>query len=160
MENNSEILQRLDTIERKLAERERQQITFPLDDLSVKVLQKYFMRLLRTIITVGGAGGNTFVEYAGVQDDKKFVVSADPYISYIVDTTADTLTVERGGFEDGTSVYLVTEDSVPAPLVGGTEYFVVNATNGGKTFQISATFGGSAINITNTGSGKQYIFLF
>jgi hypothetical protein len=47
-----------------------------------------------------------------------------------------------------------TDGSLPAPLVAGVNYYVVNPTNGGLTFQLSATSGGSAIAITTVGAGS------
>lgn len=157
MENNAELTQRIEELERKLAERERQQITFPLDELSIKVLQKYFMRLFGEVNTVGGVGGNTFTEYIGQQDDKQFTVTKNGYIPYTASASADTLTVTNARFENDLLVYVATEDTAPAGLTAGNTYYVVNASAGGTVFQLSDTLGGSAINITSAGTGKQYV---
>ncbi len=52
----------------------------------------------------------------------------------------------------GTPVQIAAETTMPAPLVGGTTYWVV-ANPTATTMQIAATAGGAAINITSAGAG-------
>ena len=155
--DNQELIARIDALERRIAERERQQITFPLDEQSIKVLQKYFMRLFGEVNTVGGVGGNTFTEYIGRQDNIEFTVFKNGYVPYTADATADTITVTNARFENDRLVYVATEDTAPAGLTAGNTYYVISATSDGTVFQLSDTLGGSAVNITSTGTGRQYI---
>lgn len=156
--DNQDLQARVAALEKWKADRERQQITFPLDVQSQRVLNKYFMHVTGSITTVGGASGNTFVEYIGQQANIEFVVSANTYIPYTVNTTTDVFTVTNYNFENGMLVNVATSDTTPAPLVSGTDYYVVNST--GLTFKLSLTFGGAAIDITTTGTGSQYIYFF
>lgn len=139
-------------------ERMRQQISFPLDIHSIETLMNYFMRILSTVETVSGVGGNVFINYIGKQGNLEFQVDKNTFIPYTVNATTNVFTNTQIVFQNDMQVYVSTEDTAPAPLVAGDPYFIVNAS--GLTFQLSATQGGAAINITDTGVGRQYIFFF
>lgn len=158
MNENENLQAQIDELKRRLDARDAQQIVFPLDVQSVNVLNRYFMRITGTIITTGGAGGNTFIEYAGNQNGTEFLVGSNTYVPFVVDVSANTLTVTKQYFDNGTLVNLYTSDTLPAPFTTGTDYYVVNST--GLLFKLSATFGGAAIDITNAGTGTQYISTF
>jgi len=159
-----------DTLESRIAaleqwklQREKQQIVFPLDKQSIDILSKYLMRITGTILTTGGAAGKVFITYKGIQDNKKFVVSEDTFVPYTVNVSSNIFTIaadSRFRFFDDEQVYFLSSDTVPAPLVSGTDYYVVNANAEGTSFQVSATLGGAAINITDAGTGEQYVFFF
>lgn len=68
-----------------------------------------------------------------------------------VDTSGNTLTSNNHGLNNGAIVYTIGA-SLPAPLVQGTPYYIVNKTS--NTFQLSLTLGGAAIDITSAGSGS------
>lgn len=78
--------------------------------------------------------------------------------SFTADATTNEVTTNKV-HANGMSVRLSTSEggSLPAPLVSGTDYYVVNANAAGTTFQLSATSGGSAIDLTNTGNGTLYL---
>lgn len=71
------------------------------------------------------------------------VASADPATDLLSDTAH--------GLSAGSQVRFFA-GSPPAPLVGGTTYFVIADGLGADVFKLSATLGGAAINITATGS--------
>ncbi|MEE4381056.1 MAG: hypothetical protein V2J02_03590, partial [Pseudomonadales bacterium] len=73
-----------------------------------------------------------------------------------VDAGTDTITLNGHGLQDDARVVFFGAD-LPAPLVEGTTYFVINAT--ANTFQVSATQGGAAIDLTDAGSGTQEVRL-
>ena len=149
---------RIQALEKWKTERERQQIVYPLDVNSINVLSKYLMRITGEIETVGGAAGNTFIQYIGNQDNRKFIVDRNTYITYTVNVSTNYITAEGEYFDNDMLVYVATDDTPPAPLVAGTDYFVINTS--GTTFQLSLTQGGAAINITDSGTGAQYIYFF
>lgn len=67
--------------------------------------------------------------------------------------TTDTIDFTAHGLVNGQRIYFSTAavgGSLPAPLVAGTPYFVVNATT--NTFQVESSIGGGAINLTTTGA--------
>jgi len=159
MNPNNNIEARLAALEKWRAEKERQQISFPLDFQSINVLKRDFMRIMSTITTIGGAGGNTFIEYAGEQGDLKFIVNKNTYVPYTVNVTSNVFTVTSTYFEDDMQVFVATSDTAPAPLAAdGTAYYVISST--GTTFKLSATQGGAEINITDSGTGSQYFYFF
>lgn len=67
--------------------------------------------------------------------------------------TTDTIDFTAHGLVNGQRIYFSTAavgGSLPAPLVAGTPYFVVNATT--NTFQVESSIGGGAINLTTAGA--------
>lgn len=157
MDPNKDLIARLERLEQWKAQKERQQLSYPMDPTSVAVLQNYFMRINNQYEYVGGVSGNTFLTYVGSQGNMVFEVSQSLLSPYTVDATTDVLTVADGRFDNDRIVYVVTSDIFPAPLDSVTLYYVVNGTNGGKSFQLSLTSGGAAVNITTTGTGRQFI---
>ena len=71
-----------------------------------------------------------------------------------VDVGTDTITAPAHGLINNTIVRF-SGSSLPAPLVAGTNYYVISTTT--DTFKVSATLGGPAINITTTGSDNVQI---
>lgn len=67
-----------------------------------------------------------------------------------IDVTNNLVRSTAHGLSNGQKVVFFNS-TVPAPLVEGTVYFVINSTT--DTFQVSATSGGSLIVLTSTGSG-------
>lgn len=172
--DQTDLQSQIDELKRRLDERDRQQVTYPLDYQSIQVLNKYFMRLKNVVLTTGGVAGIVTISYIGTQDEfntstntdirapLNFVVSENTYVQYTVDPTTNIFTIIPGNrfqFVDGESVYFETEDAKPDPLGPGT-YYIINAAADGKSFKVT-TVSGSApdiVDITNTGSGKQYLF--
>lgn len=67
--------------------------------------------------------------------------------------TTDTIDFTAHGLVNGQRIYFSTAavgGSLPAPLVAGTPYFVVNTTT--NTFQVESSIGGGAINLTTAGA--------
>lgn len=163
---DKDLEKRIVALEKWKADRERQQIVFPLDVQSISVLSEYFMRLIGTIITTGGVGGSTLIQFIGNQGNidqniygtNEFVVSQNPYYGYTVNASSDIFTLARGSFENDLQIYPATSDTVPGGLTDGVAVFVINST--GTTFQVSASQGGAAINITSSGTGRQYFYFF
>lgn len=159
MENENQQLEaRIRELEKYVAERKRQQISFPLDVQSRIILQNYFMSITGVVKTVGGVSGNEFISYIGQQGDFPFEVSYNTFIPYTVNVSSNVLTVQRIAFQDDQMVYVSTSGTPPSPLDTVTNYFVVNSS--GLTFQLSLTQGGAPIDITDDGDGSQYIYFF
>lgn len=170
--DQTELQNQIDDLKRRLDEKDRQQITYPLDIQSIQVLNNYFMRLNDVILTTGGVGGIVTISFIGTQNQLKtsnnklnvsparFVVSENTYVPYTVNTTSNIISIVPGNrfqFVDDETVYFQTEDTLPSPLGAGT-YYVINAAADGKSFKVSASLGGAEVNITDTGTGKQYVF--
>jgi len=161
MNPNENLEKRVLALEKWQAERKKTQLTFPLDVNTRRTLDKYYMHIVSSLTTVGGAAGNEFTEFIGQQDALEFLVTENYYIPYTVNVTTNVFTI-KAYFEDDQLAFVATTDTAPAPLVVGTDYFVVNATGtgSGTTFQLAATVGGAAINITDDGDGRQFIYSF
>lgn len=67
------------------------------------------------------------------------------------DNTTNTFTASAHGFSDGMLVVFSTSGALPAEIVAGEEYYVVNKTT--NTFQVSQTLGGDVLAFTDDGSG-------
>ena len=173
MDENQNLQRQIDELKRRLDAKDRQQITYPLDYESIEALNKYFMRITKTILTIGGIAAKTFISYIGQQGSDgvdtgnlgaiKFVVSENTYAQYTTNATTDYLTLVQGSrfrFVDDEAVYFITEDTYPDPLDGVTTYYIINANDEGTTFQIT-TVSGSApdiVDFADTGTGAQYLF--
>lgn len=72
-----------------------------------------------------------------------------------VNITDNTITLTNHGLTDGDNVQFSTSVTLPAPLVSGTPYFVVDSTGG--TIKVSAIEDGSPIDITTQGTGSHTI---
>ena len=76
-----------------------------------------------------------------------------------VDTGTEYLTVTTASLTNGTPVKFSSTTSLPAPLVAGTVYYIININGAGAgTLQVSATYGGTAVNLTTAGSGTISMF--
>lgn len=140
------------------SDREKQQIVYPLDYQSQVILGKYFMRILSSIVTIGGVGGHEFITYLGQQGLFNFQVSPNNLISYTVNPATEIFTVSNGNFQNDDRVNVSTSDTPPSPLDTVTQYYVINAATDGRSFKLSTSMGGTAINITDSGTGLQYIY--
>lgn len=157
--DNQNLENRIAKLEKWMNDKTIQQITYPLDNKSLIILQKYFMHIDTTVITTAGAAGNVFTNYIGNQGSFNFQVDKNTFIPYTVNVSTNVLTVTGAVyFQNDMQVYVSTEDTPPTPLVAGTNYFVINST--GLTFKLAATMGGAAINITDSGVGRQYIYFY
>lgn len=158
MDKLQQLENRIKELEKWKSERERQQITFPMDTKSIEVLNKYFMRILDDILYVGGAAGREFTLYSGIQGGRKFIVQEDTYVKFTVNTSTDYITVEQTKyrFTENEDVYVATSDTLPGGLTYGITYYVKNVFS--NTFQLSTTPGGAVVDITSTGTGTQYIY--
>jgi len=166
--------QRLTALEKWKADREQQQIVFPLDTRSFQVLNKYFLSAINNIWYYGGASGVLFKELLVQQDGNINSLSArTSLIRYSVNTTNNTLIIgqdivnkRQGAFEDNERVTLYASgQNAPGEVPGGLDaeppggFYVVNGQQGGTVIQLSNTSGGAVLNITSQGTGEQYIQL-
>lgn len=151
---NQDLLRRIEALEKWKAEKTVQQVSYPLDFQSINVLNNYFMHIVDTLTTVGGASGNEETSYIGRQGNLEFIVSKNSLYPYTVNTSTEVITT-TAYLENDMRINVQTTDTPPSPLVAGVDYFVINST--GTSFQISATLGGAAINITSTGIGRQFL---
>lgn len=153
----------LQELKRWKEEKDRQFISYPLDQHSVEVLNKYFLRIVDEYVYFGGASDNSFPTYVVKQDNKIFDVPTNLLIQYVANPDTDIISIVNkarfNNFADGATIVLYTTDTTPGGLNGQglTTYYVVNAASDGFSFKVSTTQGGAAVNITSTGSGKQFL---
>ena len=72
-----------------------------------------------------------------------------------ISTTAETFTIPDHALVNGDAVRVTSSTTIPAGLVSGRIYYIVERTAG--TFKLSLTVGGSAVNITSTGTGTHTV---
>jgi hypothetical protein len=75
-----------------------------------------------------------------------------------INTTTDVLTSNAHGLANNTLVGIATTGTMPAPLIAGSMYYVVNKTT--NDFQVSLTSGGAAIDLTTAGTGTLTYYTF
>lgn len=151
------LLQRVEALEKWKAQKERQQISFPLDIQSQDILRKYFMSIsdLFTYIFDSGIVVSTQRFFIGKQGNFAFQVSPQTLFRYTVNVSNNEFTVQGTNFVNDEIVIFYSSDTPPDPLDSAINYYVINSTGG--TFEVSLTSGGSAVNITDLGLGEQYI---
>lgn len=146
------------------AQKESQQLSYPLDVQSIAVLNEHFLSVRDSLIYTNPSGMD-FTSWIVQQGAYRGVVGVGyPIYPYTVNTGTDVLTVSPdivngipADFSDGTQVLVSFRQggTMPSPLVPNVIYYVVNST--GNTFQLENTPGGGVINITSSGTGDQYI---
>lgn len=164
--NNEELIRRIEALEKWKADREKQQITFPLDIESRRNLGKYFLSLTDSY-QVGWAGSGQSGQYGVIeitQEDRTFAFRVQ-LIRYTANPADDTLTVfdktPANKFQNGTEIVFYTNGTAPGGIVagGGSQiYTVVNVSADGYTFEIEDN-GGNPVDITDTGIGRQLILI-
>lgn len=77
--------------------------------------------------------------------------------TFTADSSTDTLTSTGHGLTTS-YVVLAKGSDLPAPLVMGTRYYVINPTT--DTLQLSLTDGGAAIDLTDNGSGAMSLIAY
>lgn len=136
-------------------QRERQLITYPLDERSLAALNKYFPKWVKNITYTGPSGFELEVETLFELDKRPIPVLSGPiYYSYIPDSSTDTLRTNQAVQNDWRIDFFSTQ-TVPTGLTAG-PYYIVNKS--GNTFQVSTTVGGAAVNFTSNGAGDHYFF--
>ncbi len=154
-------------LEKSEKQRKVQQITFPLDDKSREVLNKYFLSYIGNLDFTQSTGAE-FRQILVKQDGRVNLLSAYMSLSrYTVNTSSNVITIGpdvvnagKMQFADDAQVVILSTGGPPAPLTESGTYYVVNAASDGFSFQLSLTLGGAAINITTTGTGDQYLYQF
>jgi len=156
--DNQQLISRIEALEKWKAEKERQQIKLPIDNVSIAVLQNYFMRITGEFSYIdNGVSGNSSTTYIGSQGDQIFELNKTSLFLYTADATSDILTVANGSFITDRLVFVATETTAPGGLTTYDSYYTVNVTNNGTSFKLSLTSMGAAINITSSGTGQQFI---
>lgn len=159
--------QRLNQLERQVKElsenrdrKELQQISYPLDNTSIAILNKYFLRIVGKYVYGGGAALQPFTVYEGLQDQTR-VEFEHSSIEYTADPTTDILTLIYPNdvvYSVDSTLNIVTTDTVPGGLSEITNYYISSPTATG--FKLAASAGGAAIDITSKGIGRQFLFIF
>lgn len=155
----------IQSLEKWKAEKEKQQIAFPLDSQSIEILNKYFMRIYKDIIIINTdyPGEKSYLtKYLGRQGNYIFDMNESKIYQYTVNISTNYLSVIGKNFTDGTRLYFMTTNTPPNPIddTGATDYYVINSS--GSNFQITTISGdaGSIVDITDTGVGSQFIYFY
>jgi small-conductance mechanosensitive channel len=145
---------------RRMDEKARQQITFPLDDASRTILSKYFLTYISNLDFTSSSGQlfpRIIVGYNGV---KSVIDVTNGFYQFTANATTNVLTLNNPSFyfNDGDQILLYTTNTLPAPLSDVAPYFVINSS--ANTFKVSDTFGGAEIDITDTGTGAHFALYY
>jgi len=166
MNPNENLLARIEALEKWKVDREKQQITFPLDLQSIETLNNYFMRLTGSYSFEGGAAGRTFYVYTGQQKNvpgtaiSPALFEVTPVTTYrysITDLVNNIATIVGTTIGDGARFNISTNGVVPTPLNIIDTYWAIGVTS--TTFKFS-TDGVTPIDITDAGTGIQNLTFF
>jgi len=76
-------------------------------------------------------------------------------INFTADPGTNTFTAAAHGMPNDLEIRVDTNNSLPAPLNNGTNYYVINQTV--NSFQLATSVGGGAIDVTSAGTGTHYV---
>lgn len=159
--NNEE---RIKQLERQVQEllswklsKERQQISYPLDENSKQVLNKDFISLITRLEFTQSLVPEPFIALLVTQNGKQHMLPAYGSLFQFTAATTDVIT-SQVTFVDNMLVTLFTTDTLPAGLDDTTSYYTVNSS--GNTCKLSLTLGGAAVDITDTGTGLHYFTVY
>lgn len=74
---------------------------------------------------------------------------------FTADAGTDVVTATAHGYSTDQAVVVSSNGTLPAPLVGGTTYYVRDVTT--NTFKLAASAGGAAIDLTSAGTGTHSV---
>lgn len=173
--DKKQLIKRIEALEKWQKEKTGQQISFPLDNQSVQILNKYFLSKINNLYYEAGAGGKIFKEIFAQQDGRINAIATEyQLIKYTPNITTNVLTLGLDVVNLGQSTLQDNTTVIPAstfienaaigtptfvPSGTGGIYYVVNSTSGGTQIQLSDTLGGAAVDITAIGTGDQYLII-
>ena len=163
--DNAQLQQQIDDLKAQVEElktwkeeKDAQQLSYPLDDVSKSILEKDFFRLTELVTYYGGASGTASVTALTRVDDQDLGV---PIVANLMNFSVDPATnliypAKPFYLETDWTVYFSSTDTLPAGLDSTViTYYVINPTT--TSFQVSASAGGAAIDITSAGVGSHYV---
>lgn len=177
-QQNSEILRRLEALEIWKKDREEQQITFPLDQGSLDILNRHYLHVVAAYPYAGGAAGRQFVTFIAQQDYNpvreitdsngvawgytfsKFQLPQANILPYSANPGNDRIILHDDiDIDSGISVLFYTNGVAPGGITAGlgTPAYKVNNLRD-RSFEIQDT-NGATVNITNAGEGKQFLVI-
>lgn len=102
--------------------------------------------------------GNSPVEHGFLTypEDTTTTVGDLTFVAADVNVGSDTITITAHGYVNTNTLTLTNSGgALPASLVAGTTYYIINAA--ANTFKLSTSSGGAAVNITDAGTGTQTV---
>jgi hypothetical protein len=146
----------VEELKRWKLEKEKQQIVFPLDTESTKILQKDLIVATGNEVPIVITDLLAFGLEVELNGFKRALYASLPLKVFTVVAATNICTYTGGahGLTNGDTVALASTGTLPAGLDSITEYFIISATS--STFKLSLTSGGSEIDITDTGTGTHY----
>lgn len=160
--------QRLQALEKWKEQKIVQQISFPLDIQSQQILNEHFVSFGGILFFINSSGdlfkqillkqGNTIESVSALTSLVLYEASASTDTLNIIQAVVKPTPEFSGTVVNDERIVIYTTDTEPGGLTSAGQYYVINASNGGRTFKVSATLGGAAINITSAGTGQQYFF--
>ena len=171
-QQNNEIIRRIEALEGWKREREREQIKFPLDQESIDILNRYFLRVVDVQSWEGGVSARNFLQYVATQKEtpritssvnrgvgiNKFEFAQLTLFQVNINQGTDQLTLidKIQNFDSGNEISFLSEDTPPGGItaLGLANYKINNLV--GHTFNITDT-ANVAINITDSGVGRLFM---
>ena len=177
-QQDNEIIKRLEVVENFMREKQRQQITFPLDQGSLDILNRHYLHVVAAYPYAGGASGRQFVTFIAEQNYNpvreitdtngvawgytfsKFQLPQANLLPYSANPSNDRVTLyDEIDIDSGISVLFYTNGVAPGGITAGLgvpAYKVNNLRD--RSFEIQDT-AGTTVNITSVGEGKQFLVI-
>lgn len=131
-------------------------------------MRKGTVALLQEVLDLFWPGGASLTEWFEYDDPlppnypiDNLDVLVGSFVPANVNVATDTITLTAHGLVNADQIHfeLVSDVSgqlLPAPLVAGILYRVINAT--ANTFQVSPSLGGAAVDLTSAGFGTSFVY--
>lgn len=177
-QQNNELIRRVEVLEEWRRERDQQQLRYPLDEESLRILRRDFLHLVGAYPYAAGASGREFVTFVAQQDFvpvrevtdtngvkwgftySKFQLPQANIIPYSADPVTDRVIMHDDiDIDSGQSALFYTNGVAPGGITAGlgTPAYKINNLRD-RSFQIQDT-AGTTVNITTVGEGKQFLVI-
>ncbi len=128
-------------------QREEQQISYPLDANSIRVIGRNFLQIVTQLNSLSVTGREFPLVIIAKQNDQLYYLTpSGTFYPYTANASTDLLTMTAVPFIFGDTVQVYSDGTVPGGLSSAFTYYVVGIT--GNSFKLAEAFG----NFTFTGS--------
>lgn len=91
-----------------------------------------------------------------ITDPLNALLGIEPAKAFTVVAATDLITSTAHGRAIGDRIQVYSDDTLPAPSLANTDYFIIASGFTVDTFRISTTLGGTQVNFTDTGTGNHF----
>jgi len=136
-------------------QKELQQISSPLDEISRKIIQDKLIVVkdYGEFVRADGSVGDYFY-FVDIGGKTERLSVNFPMYQFTANASTDTITIIGLEPSNDDAILVMSTGTLPSGLSESTPYYVINAS--GNTCKLSESLGGAAVDIIDTGTGTHY----